>query len=209
MTTGRCLCGAVRYEVHGPPREVLICHCDECRRWHGHVSAGTAANREHLVLVEQRGLRWIHSPRSDAQARRGFCVECGSSLFWDAPSRPTVSIAAGTLDGPTGLRIGGHWYGTYPRPATITTLPRTGSHITASAASVSDITMRERYVGRACPLYSGLGSMFVAIAMRFVRLYMAVISATSHASSRVSPASSRVWRSSRVISRGCNVSFSA
>ena len=96
--------------MDGPLRDVLICHCEECRRWHGHVSACTAARREHLVLVEERGLRWIDSPRSDAHARRGFCAECGSSLFWDAPGRPTVSIAAGTLDDATGLRVGGHWY---------------------------------------------------------------------------------------------------
>jgi len=110
MATGRCLCGAVRYEVRGTLRDVLICHCEECRRWHGHVSASTAARREDLVLLEQHGLRWIQSPRSDAGARRGFCGECGSSLFWDAPERPTVSIAAGTLDEPTGLRSAAHWY---------------------------------------------------------------------------------------------------
>ena len=63
--------------------------------------------------------------------------------------------------------------------------------------------------GRACPLYSTFGSMFVAIAMRFVRLYIALISATSQASSSVRPASRRVWRSSRVTSRGRSVSFSA
>jgi hypothetical protein len=108
--TGRCLCGAVRYEVRGPLRDVLICHCVECRRWHGHVSASTAARKEDLVLLDQRGLRWIDSPDSDAGARRGFCAECGSSLFWDPPRRATVSIAAGTLDGSTGLRIAGHWY---------------------------------------------------------------------------------------------------
>jgi hypothetical protein len=110
MASGGCLCGAVRYRVDGTLRDVLICHCDECRRWHGHVSASTAARREDLVLVEARGLRWIDSPRSDAGARRGFCAECGSSLFWDAPGRPTVSIAAGTLDGNTGLRTTAHWY---------------------------------------------------------------------------------------------------
>ncbi len=43
MARGGCLCGAVRYEVQGPLRDVLICHCEECRRWHGHVSATTAA----------------------------------------------------------------------------------------------------------------------------------------------------------------------
>ena len=111
MATGQCLCGAVRYRVaDGALRDVLICHCEECRRWHGHVSACTAARREDFTLVEQRGLRWIDSPRSDAHARRGFCAECGSSLFWDAPGRPTISIAAGTLDGATGLRVAAHWY---------------------------------------------------------------------------------------------------
>jgi hypothetical protein len=89
---------------------VLICHCDECRRWHGHVSATTAVARQDLVLLEQRGLRWIQSPRSEARARRGFCAECGSSLFWDAPGYETISVAAGTLDGPTGLRVASHWF---------------------------------------------------------------------------------------------------
>jgi hypothetical protein len=110
MATGRCLCGAVRYEVQGPLRDVLLCHCEECRRWHGHFSACTAARREDLVLLEQDGLRWIDSPHSDAGARRGFCAQCGSSLFWDAPDRPTVSIAAGTLDDATGLKTIAHWY---------------------------------------------------------------------------------------------------
>lgn len=108
--TGRCLCGAVTYELRGPLRDVLICHCQECRRWHGHVAACTAARRDDLVLMSDRGLRWVASPRSDAGARRAFCGECGSSLFWDAPRRATISIAAGTLDQPTGLRVAGHWF---------------------------------------------------------------------------------------------------
>jgi hypothetical protein len=110
MATGRCLCGAVRYEVRGPLRDVLICHCEECRRWHGHASAFTAARREDLAVDDERALRWIDSPASDANARRGFCGECGSSLFWDAPGRETISIAAGTLDGATGSRVAGHIY---------------------------------------------------------------------------------------------------
>jgi len=108
--SGRCLCGAVRYEVHGPLRDVLLCHCVECRRWSGHAFAATAVQREQLVLLESRGLRWVASPESESEARRGFCSECGSSLFWEAPARDTVSIAAGTLAEPTGLRLLGHVY---------------------------------------------------------------------------------------------------
>jgi hypothetical protein len=89
---------------------VLICHCEECRRWHGHVSATTAVARDDLVLVKSRSLRWSLSARSDTGARRGFCAECGSSLFWDARAYETISIAAGTLDAPTGLRVASHWY---------------------------------------------------------------------------------------------------
>jgi hypothetical protein len=91
-------------------RDVFLCHCEECRRWNGHVSASTAVRRTDLFFVEQGTLRWIESAQSDARARRGFCGECGSSLFWDAPGRETISIAAGTLDSPTGLRVASHWY---------------------------------------------------------------------------------------------------
>jgi hypothetical protein len=83
---------------------VTLCHCGECRRWHGHVCAATSVRSEHLRFVTDSGLRWIDSPQSAAHARRGFCGDCGSSLFWDAPDRDTISIAAGTLDPPTGLR---------------------------------------------------------------------------------------------------------
>jgi hypothetical protein len=104
MSSGRCLCGAVRYETDAPLRDVELCHCVECRRWHGHVCAATAVARDELRFVSDAALRWIDSPESDAHARRGFCGECGSSLFWDAPDRQTISIAAGTLDEPTGLK---------------------------------------------------------------------------------------------------------
>ena len=108
--TGHCLCGAVSYEVRGPLGDVLICHCEECRRWHGHVSAGAAARKQDLVLLDEGSLRWIDSPHSDAGARRGFCGNCGSSLFWDPPGGETISIAAGTLDGATGLSVAAHWF---------------------------------------------------------------------------------------------------
>lgn len=103
--TGGCLCGAVRYEVHAPLRPVIDCHCGQCRRTHGHVAAYTAAPREKLVMTADRGLKWY---RSSPEARRGFCAECGSSLFWDADARDYTAIAAGTLDPPTGLHTAGH-----------------------------------------------------------------------------------------------------
>jgi hypothetical protein len=98
--TGGCLCGAVRYEVTGPLRDVVVCHCSRCRRTHGHVAAYTACAHADLVFVAAGGLRWYEA---DGRSR-GFCDGCGASLFWRAAGRDTTSISAGTLDEPTGLR---------------------------------------------------------------------------------------------------------
>jgi hypothetical protein len=103
--TGRCICGAVAFDIDGPLREVALCHCTECRRWAGHAWAATEARFDDLRFTEARGLRWIDSPDSEFDARRGFCAECGSSLFWQVPGSEDVSIGVGCLDEPTGVRI--------------------------------------------------------------------------------------------------------
>ena len=41
-------------------------------------------------------------------ARRGFCGDCGSNLFWAPISGGRVSICAGTLDLPTQLATAAH-----------------------------------------------------------------------------------------------------
>jgi hypothetical protein len=97
---GSCLCGAVRFVVRGPLRDVINCHCAMCRKTHGHVGAYTACAPGDLAFAEDRGLRWY---RSSPEARRGFCCECGGTLFWEPADRGHISIAAGTLDPPTGL----------------------------------------------------------------------------------------------------------
>jgi hypothetical protein len=97
--SGGCLCGAIRYEVAGPLRDVVMCHCGRCRRTHGHVAAYAACQASHLVLIEAGALRWYEQ---DERAR-GFCGECGASLFWRAAGRASGSIAAGSIDHPTGL----------------------------------------------------------------------------------------------------------
>ena len=99
--TGSCLCGAVRYEVTGPLRDVVNCHCAQCRKTHGHIGAYANAPRSALALIEARGLKWY---RSSDFARRGFCGECGGTLFWERDDADVISIAAGTLDPPTGLK---------------------------------------------------------------------------------------------------------
>jgi hypothetical protein len=97
---GRCLCGAVEFEVHGPLRPVIACHCGQCRRWSGHYVAATGARRSDIRFNADEALTWF---RSSARAKRGFCRVCGSSLFWSEDDAPDMSIMAGALEPPTGL----------------------------------------------------------------------------------------------------------
>lgn len=100
--TGSCLCGAVTYEVKGPLRPVIACHCRQCRKTSGHHVAATSAARTDIEIEGK--VTWFASSPS---ARRGFCGTCGSNLFWDGPGSH-LSIFAGTLDTPTGLTLAGH-----------------------------------------------------------------------------------------------------
>jgi hypothetical protein len=98
--TGHCLCGGVRFDVLGPLRAVILCHCSQCRHTHGHFAAYTSASRSHVVFQADSTLRWYES---SASARRGFCSKCGASLFWEPTGENRLAIAAGCLDSPTGL----------------------------------------------------------------------------------------------------------
>jgi hypothetical protein len=107
VKTGACACGAVRFEVTGKLTPVTFCHCSKCRRWHGHVGAYTAVEREHVRFVSRRGLKWYAAAPT---VRRGFCARCGSSLFWDEDGELRLGICAGALDAPTGLAPKAHIY---------------------------------------------------------------------------------------------------
>ena len=102
---GGCLCGAVRYEVRGPLRGVVMCHCGQCLRSHGHFAAYTSVSLGHLTIFEEGALKWFEA--SD-KARRGFCGACGSRLFWEPYGEGRMSVAAGSFDQPSGLKSVSH-----------------------------------------------------------------------------------------------------
>ena len=106
---GRCLCGKVRFEVQGPLRDVVNCHCSKCRKFHGNFGAYTRARAEQVKIDGERYLKWYASTTDEtADVQRGFCRECGSALFWHPKGQPHISIAAGALDEPTRLKTIGH-----------------------------------------------------------------------------------------------------
>lgn len=105
ISTGGCLCGAVRYTVKGPLRDVVNCHCSMCRRLHGSFGPHSKAPKANITITRDDGLAWYKT--SDV-ARRGFCRDCGSNLFWEPVGQDATGIVAGSLDDPAGLRTIGH-----------------------------------------------------------------------------------------------------
>ena len=92
---GSCECAEVIFSVNGHLSPTFACHCTQCRKTSGHYWAATEVPSTHLKLIKDDGLKWY---RSSDHARRGFCVGCGSSLFWEADGEGTTAIGAGTLD---------------------------------------------------------------------------------------------------------------
>jgi hypothetical protein len=97
---GGCLCGGVRFELAPPLRDVLVCHCSLCRRSGTLAGAYTSVPRASLSFADESTLAWYVDVNG---RRRGFCAICGSTLFWSADDRDTISVSAGALDGQTGL----------------------------------------------------------------------------------------------------------
>src|ERR1700733_15535666 len=91
--SGGCLCGGVRYLIRGALRDVIACHCTQCRRTSGHHAAMTSAASDDLLLTSSSTLAWY---RSSATAERGFCRVCGSNLFWRPDGEGRTAITAGT-----------------------------------------------------------------------------------------------------------------
>lgn len=105
MIRGSCLCGAVSYTVDGPMRDVHVCHCRQCRKQSGHYVAAASAPRSAVTVTGGEGVTWY---ASSPGARRGFCTTCGSHLFWDHEDLDTLSLNAGALEAPTGLKLEAH-----------------------------------------------------------------------------------------------------
>ena len=60
-----------------------------------------------IKFLNSAGLAWY---RSSALAQRGFCRECGSTLFWKPDSGDRLSIFVGTIDGAIDLPLSAHIY---------------------------------------------------------------------------------------------------
>ena len=107
MAKGRCLCGALRYELDGPFSSMNHCHCSMCRKHHGAAFAT-------YVVAPAVGFRWISGedhlvryPSSD-NGERSFCRVCGSAGPSTLPSHGIAFAPAASLAGDLGIKPQSH-----------------------------------------------------------------------------------------------------
>ncbi len=98
ILTGRCLCGAVRYECGQPVSPACFCHCESCRRASGaHVVAWATVPRLSFRVT----LGTLRGYQSSAHTERQFCERCGTPVTYSNKSLPeTIDITVATLDSP-------------------------------------------------------------------------------------------------------------
>jgi hypothetical protein len=103
---GGCVCGRVRYTVHGEPERVTICHCTWCQRRTGSAFGVEAVFRESQVTIPA-GMVNTYRHMSDESGRwldQNFCPECGANIGFTLEAVPGIrTIAAGTFDDPSWL----------------------------------------------------------------------------------------------------------
>lgn len=103
---GRCLCGAVTYEVADEFEYALICHCSRCRRVTGSAFKPFGGiPRAKLKVTSESGVLKIFG---DVMTHDAHCKVCGSLLYSIVREGTTAHVTYGTLDDPPSLAPQAH-----------------------------------------------------------------------------------------------------
>jgi hypothetical protein len=100
--TGGCQCGAVRFHAAELRDNPHVCYCRMCQKATGNLFAA-------LVGVRHEHLTWTRGKASEFNssdvAARGFCPNCGTSLYYRSLGGPHVSISIGAFDEPNKIAL--------------------------------------------------------------------------------------------------------
>lgn len=106
--SGRCACGAVRYELRSAPYDAGWCHCRTCQLNSG-APAMVFASVKSGDLVFTQGGEKVKSFKSSHFGHRIFCGECGTPIGMEVDHQPeTIDFSLATLDDPEALVPGFH-----------------------------------------------------------------------------------------------------
>ena len=100
LYSGSCLCGGLRYEIHGEIGDIVQCHCQKCRKANGTAFASNAPIRKADFKIVQ-GEHLLKKFQSSATTQRCFCADCGSPIISIKAETPDLyRLRIGTLDTP-------------------------------------------------------------------------------------------------------------
>lgn len=107
---GGCQCGAVRYELRGPPLALYVCHCRECRKQSASAfGISVIVRAADLRVLRGETRAWTRPADSGASVECHFCPACGSRLWHiGSDDRDRVSVKGGSLDDPPDLAAAVH-----------------------------------------------------------------------------------------------------
>ncbi len=103
--TGKCLCGAVKFTAENPDPHVHACHCSMCRGWTGSLMMAAT-----VESVQFEGEAHVKRYASSDWAARGFCDQCGTSLFYYVNDPGTYIMATGCFDDTEQFQLAGEIY---------------------------------------------------------------------------------------------------
>ena len=107
LLTGRCDCGAVRFEIAAPLGPARYCHCTSCQRRTGTAASASAITAQGSVVVTQ-GVEELRGWAPEGRRERVFCGLCGSHLFIRHPETGEFAgVRLGAIDGDPGVRPAG------------------------------------------------------------------------------------------------------
>jgi hypothetical protein len=95
MLSGRCQCGAVRYEVADEFRYAENCHCSQCRAATGSAFKAFAGIEREKLRITQGEDNLLVFGTDDWNDTR--CATCGSFLFSVVRDGRYVHVALGSL----------------------------------------------------------------------------------------------------------------
>lgn len=106
---GKCLCGAVRFEIVGQLPKLYQCHCSKCRK-----VSGSASNTAMIVKADQfqwhSGYKSISSYETPSGFKSEFCRQCGSPVPNKARNGNMYWVPVGLLEDPLDSEVVMHVY---------------------------------------------------------------------------------------------------
>jgi len=97
--TGRCMCGAVTYNITEKPMVEGLCHCDRCRPQSGSAFSTVIFVHRSAVTTTGETADFEDAGSSGLKVSRRYCPRCGSPLFTVPDVTPDLMmVKAGGID---------------------------------------------------------------------------------------------------------------